>query len=81
MIRWKPIGQTKNCDKQLQEIKQVVLIGIRILAILLLLFLLNGCTKTEIRYVEMDKEFINCIETINTPEDMLECLNEYSVKY
>jgi hypothetical protein len=29
----------------------------------------------------MDKEFINCIETINTPEDMLECLNEYSVKY
>lgn len=81
MIRWKPIVQTKNCDKQLQEIKQVVLIGIRILAILLLLFLLNGCTKTEIRYVEMDKESINCIETINTPEDMLECLNEYSVKY
>ena len=81
MIKWKPIGQTENYEKQLQEIKQVVLIGVRILAILLLLFLLNGCTKTEIRYVEMDREFINCIEVLETPEDMLECLNEYSVKY
>lgn len=81
MIRWKPIGQTENCEKQLQEIKQVVLIGIRILGILLLLFILNACTRTEIRYVEMDREFINCIEELETPEDMLECLNEYSVKY
>lgn len=81
MIKWKPIGQTKNCEKLFYKIKILILIGIKISVALILLSLLNGCTKTEIRYVELEREPINCIEKIKTPEDMLECLNEYSVKY
>lgn len=81
MIKWKPIGQTKNCDKQLTEIKQIVLIGTQVLVALFLLSLLNSCTKTEIVYVEVPREPVTCIDSLDTPTDMLECLNEYSIKY
>lgn len=81
MTKWQPIGKTKNYEEQYEKIKIALLIGIKILVLLCLLSLLNGCMRKEIQYIELEREPITCIEKIKTPEDMLECLNEYSIKY
>ena len=54
------------------------LIGI---LIFLTLLLLSSCKQTEYIYTETPKEPILCIDTIKTPLDMANCLNEYKLKY
>ena len=53
------------------------LIGFIILSILPLL---SSCADTEVVYVELPLEPIDCIEHIKTPLDMAKCLNEYKLR-
>ena len=54
------------------------LIGI---LIFLTLLLLSSCKQIEYIYIDIPKEPILCINTIKTPLDMANCLNEYKLKY
>lgn len=71
---------TKNSNKRLRLIR-VVLIGILTLLLTLCCLSLSGCTNKEYVYQDMPKPEIDCIQYIETPEDMLYCLNEYAVRY
>jgi hypothetical protein len=43
--------------------------------------LLGSCKQIEYVYVETPREPIYCIDNINTPLDMANCLAEYKQKY
>jgi hypothetical protein len=51
------------------------------LLLLIAVLLLCACTKTEIQYVEVEREPITCIDDIKTPLDMAKCLTIYKQKY
>lgn len=46
-----------------------------------ILMLLSACVRTEYVYKTLEKEPINCIDSIKTPLDMAKCLGEYKLKY
>lgn len=73
---WKSVGKTKNSRKKSKMIN-LLLIGTFLLVILLLFC---GCSP-QIKYVEVEREPITCIDEIKTPLDMAKCLNEYKTRY
>ena len=74
MTLWKSVSERESLKKRFSMIK-VVLTGLIALAILCLL----GSCKSSAYLVR--PEPINCINDIETPEDMLYCLAEYDQKY
>ena len=79
-MRWKPVSGTPKTIGRLKKTK-AVLTGITIYLITLYCLILSGCTRSEYIYQEIEREPITCIDSIKTPQDMLDCLTEYSVKY
>ena len=74
MTLWKSVSERESLKKQFPMTK-VVLTG---LIALVILFLLSGCKSSA--YL-VRPEPINCINDIETPEDMIYCLAEYDQKY
>lgn len=80
MTKWNSVGQTKYSRMKLRKIR-LVLIGILTCLLTLCCLSLSGCTQTKEVYVELPNEPILCIQSMNTPEEILLCLNEYAIKY
>ena len=75
--QWKPVYAKNNSKNWLNLVMNLVGIGL----FLLMTLCLFSCTRTEYRYVEVEREPITCHKHIKTYLDIAKCLEEYKAKW
>lgn len=76
MTKWNSVKKSQNLRSYQSWIP--LLIGVLILATLLLL---ASCVRTQVKYVELEREPIDCDAHIKTPLDMANCIAEFRQKW
>lgn len=76
MIKSNSVRKSQNLKNWQNQIP--LLTGLLILATLLLL---SSCVRTQVKYVELEREPIDCDAHIKTPLDMANCIAEFRQKW